>query len=61
MPGAVVGWLFDSVLVVAGAFDDAGVGAVVSGRVQVAGCGDVGHHLCEEVVAGFRGKKPAGH
>ena len=42
--GAGVGGSFDSVGVVPGAFDHAGIGAVAALGVEVAFPGDIGHH-----------------
>ena len=42
---AGVGGFLDPVVVVAGAFDHPGIGAVTSGGVEVAAAGDVGVNL----------------
>lgn len=55
--GAVVAGFLDRVLVVAGAADDAGVGAFAAG-VKSGRPGDVGGDLVERVCALVRGKKP---
>ncbi|BCB74252.1 hypothetical protein GCM10022251_82790 [Phytohabitans flavus] len=59
MAGAGVVGLFDSVAVVAHAFDDAGVAAVAV-LVEVSVVGDVGADGGDEVVAVVRGKMPSG-
>jgi hypothetical protein len=54
--GAGVAWPFDSVGVVPGAADDAGVGAVPPWGVEVARAGDIGHDRSEELPGLVRGK-----
>jgi hypothetical protein len=57
MAFAVVAGSLDVVGVVAGPFDDAGVGALAA-LVQVLAAGDVGRHLVQDALALVRGKKP---
>ena len=57
MAGAGVGGSFHPVVVVAAAFDDAGVGAVPPGWVEVLPGGDVGHDPGQDLLA-VRGKRP---
>jgi hypothetical protein len=58
--GAGVVGFFDAVAVVASAFDDAWVGAVASGWVEVAAVGDVVADGGGEVVQAVRGERPPG-
>jgi len=57
--GAGVVGLFDTVAVVAHAFDDAGI-AAVAGAVEVSTAGDIDADDGDEVVAMIRGKRPPG-
>jgi hypothetical protein len=53
-----VGRLLDRVAVVAGAFDDAGVGPVTASAVQMPVLGDLAGDLDEYVPQAVRGKTP---
>ena len=57
MAGAVLAGFLDGVVVVAGAFDDAGVAALAP-LVQVLRVCDAGHDAGEDALALVRGKKP---
>ncbi len=58
--GAVVAGAFDPVGVVAGPFDDPGVGPVAAPGVEALFPGDVGHDLGEDAFLLFRGEMPPG-
>ena len=58
--GAVVTGPFDAVGVVAGSFDDPGVGPVPAPGVEVPGAGDVGHDRGEDAFPVLRGERPPG-
>jgi hypothetical protein len=58
--GAVVAGPFDSVGVVAGSLDNAGVGPVPALLVEVLLHGDAGHDLGEDAFPVVRGERPPG-
>jgi hypothetical protein len=55
-----VGGCLDGVVVVPGAFDHPRVAAVAAPGVEVASCGDVGHHFGQGAGLVLRGKRPPG-
>jgi len=55
-----IGGCLDGVVVVPGAFDHPRVAAVAAPRVEVASCGDVGHHPGQGAGLVLRGKRPPG-
>ena len=57
MAGAVLAGFLDAVGVVAGALDDAGIGALAA-AVQPPRVGDLGHDPVQELLLLVRGKKP---
>ena len=56
----MVAGAFDPVGVVAGSFDDPGVGAVAAPRVEVLFPGDVGHDRRKDAFPVLRGERPPG-
>jgi hypothetical protein len=55
--GAVLAWFLDGVVVVAGALDDAGIGALAPG-VEVLRAGYLGRELAQDAFLLVRGEKP---